>query len=514
MKRTFLPWFIHSSAVLLITLLVACSSGKQPAPVTQTAPNEPKPSQPEVAPTATSTPSIAEERLIHQKWKGDLDGIAKRRILRVLAVPGKLGVYFDGSQMEGAIYDFVREFEIFLNKKLNTGNLRINVAFIPVARERLLPMLQDGGGDLVATLMAVSEERENLVDFSDPLYDKAKGIIVSGPAAPPLSQLEDLAGKEVYYYKNTVPYKRLSQLSDKFTKEGKAPIKLTAADENLLDDDLMEMVNAGLVPMTVAEDKLAQFWAKLLPGLKLHQDIVFSEGSLAWAMPKNTPQLKAVVNEFVRDHRVGTAFGNTIGRKYLRDVKWVKNAAGGEDLARFQQLVKFFKEYGDKYNLPYLLLAAQGYQESRLDQTVKSSAGAVGVMQIKPSTAAGDPIGIPDVHLTDRNIEAGSKYLRYMVNQYYKNEPMDRVTKGLFALASYNAGPNRIQKLRKQATAQGYDANRWFNNVEVIASREIGRETVTYVSNIYKYYLSYTMIMEREAQRQASREKASKAGYK
>jgi len=375
-------------------------------------------------------------------------------------------------------------------------------------------MLKDGRGDLVATLMTVTEQGAKLVDFSDPLYDKAKGIIVSGPGAPPLSRLEDLAGKEVYYYKNTVPYERLTQLSEKFTKEGKEPIKLRASDENLLDDDLMEMVNAGLVPMTVAEDKIAQFWAKLFPDLKLHEDIVLGEGSLAWAMPKNTPQLKAVVNEFVKDHRIGTAFGNTVARKYLRDIKWVKNAAAGDDLARFQQLVKFFKEYGDKYNLPYLLLAAQGYQESRLDQNVKSGAGAVGVMQIKPSTAAGNPIGIPDVQLTDRNIEAGTKYLRYMVNQYYKNEPMDRVTKGLFGLASYNAGPARIQKLRKQAAAEGYDPNRWFNNVEIIASKEIGRETVTYVSNIYKYYLAYTMITERDAQRQASREKASKAGAK
>jgi ABC-type amino acid transport substrate-binding protein len=182
MSRPLLPRLIHSYAVLLITLLAACSSGKQPAPVTQ--PQEQKPSQPAVAPTeeASTTPSPSiDERLIHQKWKGDLDGIAKRRILRVLAVPGKLGVYFDGAQMEGAIYESVREFESFLNKKLNTGNLRINVAFIPVARERLLPMLQDGRGDLVATLMVVSEQRQNLVDFSDPLYDKAKGIIVTGP---------------------------------------------------------------------------------------------------------------------------------------------------------------------------------------------------------------------------------------------------------------------------------------------------------------------------------------------
>jgi membrane-bound lytic murein transglycosylase MltF len=413
--------------------------------------------------------------------------------------------------MQGAIYDFIREFEKFLNKKLHTGNVAIHVAFVPVARERLMPMLAEGRGDLVATLSAASEQREKLVDFSNPLYDKAKGIIVSGPGAPPVSRLEDLSGKEVYLPKNTVPFEKLSQLSENFKKEGKAAITLTPADENLLDDDVLEMVNAGLVPMTVAEDRLAQFWVKVLPRLQLHRDIVVAEGPLAWAMQKNTPQLKAVVNEFIETHRVGTAFGNTIGRKYLRDIKWVKDATGREDLTRFEQMVKLFRTHGDKYDLPYLLLAAQGYQESRLDPNLKSSAGAVGVMQIKPSTAASSAVGIPDIHVTERNIEAGAKYLRYMVNHYYANEPMDGVTKGLFALASYNAGPNKIQQLRKRAQADGYNPNLWFNNVEIVASKEIGRETVQYVSNIYKYYLAYTMVTQRDALRRAGLEKAAKA---
>jgi membrane-bound lytic murein transglycosylase MltF len=210
------------------------------------------------------------------------------------------------------------------------------------------------------------------------------------------------------------------------------------------------------------------------------------EGPLSWAMQKNTPQLKATVDEFVTDHRIGTSYGNTVVRKYLNDIKWVQDATARKDLERFQRLVKFFREYGDKYRFPYLLLAAQGYQESRLDPRLRSRAGAIGVMQIKPSTAAASPIGITDIQKTDRNVEAGAKYLRYMVKQYYENEPMDPVRKGLFALASYNAGPNTIRKLRAEAAAEGYDPNRWFNNVEIIASKRMGNETVQYVSNIYR----------------------------
>jgi membrane-bound lytic murein transglycosylase MltF len=195
-------------------------------------------------------------------------------------------------------------------------------------------------------------------------------------------------------------------------------------------------------------------------------------------------------------------------KKYLGNIKWVTNATSQTELAHFNQLVEFFQRYGDKYDLPYLLLAAQGYQESRLNPNLKSRAGAVGVMQIKPSTAAGSPINIPDVQKTDRNIEAGAKYLRYMVTQYYADEPMDRVTKGLFALAAYNAGPNRIERLRSEAEAAGYDRNRWFNNVEMVAAEEIGPETVQYVGNIYKYYLAYKMVTDRKTKQSTARREA------
>jgi len=159
-------------------------------------------------------------------------------------------------------------------------------------------------------------------------------------------------------------------------------------------------------------------------------------------------------------------------------------------------------------------MIAQGYQESGLNPNLKSKVGAVGLMQIKPSTAAGNPIGIPDVQKTDRNIEAGAKYLRYMIDQYYADDPMDPVTRGLFALASYNAGPNMVRKLREQAAAEGYDPNLWFNNVEIIASQKIGRETVQYVGNIYKYYLAYKMVTDKEYQRQAARQSSANRASK
>jgi membrane-bound lytic murein transglycosylase MltF len=117
-------------------------------------------------------------------------------------------------------------------------------------------------------------------------------------------------------------------------------------------------------------------------------------------------------------------------------------------------------------------------------------------MQIKPSTAADPSVGIRDVETNaDNNVHAGVKYLRFVVNQYFKDAKMDSTNKLLFAFASYNAGPARIDKLRKQAETQGLDPNVWFRNVEYVAAKDIGQETVQYVSNIYKYYFAYRQVV-------------------
>uniref|UniRef100_Q01WY7 Lytic transglycosylase, catalytic n=1 Tax=Solibacter usitatus (strain Ellin6076) TaxID=234267 RepID=Q01WY7_SOLUE len=512
--------FATCGGVILLVIFAACSGGGKPVTRAETKTVEQAPPAPETAPPqgvahrVTAAANIVtrgpiEQRLVREKWHGDLDRIARRRFLRVLVTPSKLGFHFAGGQMLGAIHEVCREFEKFLSKKLNTGNLSIEAVFIPVSRETLIPMLEDGSGDLVASLVGASERYQESVDYSDPVWDGAKAVIVSGPSAPPIGQLSDLAGQEIYYYRDTIPFDKLGQLSESFKEKGKQPIQLTATDRDLQADDLLEMVNAGLVPMTVAEERVATVFARILPHLLINSGVVVAEGPVRWAIRKNTPQLKAAVNEFIQSHRPGTAYGNMVARRYLRDEKWVKDATARKDLARFEELVSLFRQYGEKYDFPYLLLAAQAYQESRLNPNLRSRAGAVGVMQIKPSTAAASPINISDVIKTDRNVESGAKYLRYMADQYYGNEPMDQVTRGVFAIASYNAGPGMIRKLRAQAADEGYDPNRWSNNVEIIASKRIGHETVQYVGNIYKYYLAYKMITEKDAKRLAARQSAA-----
>jgi membrane-bound lytic murein transglycosylase MltF len=299
----------------------------------------------------------------------------------------------------------------------------------------------------------------------------------------------------------------LERLNARFRSEGRPEAILKAADENLEDEDILDMVNAGLVGITAADDLIAGFWGKVFDRITVRNDLSIADGDkIGWAVQKNSPQFLSLINEFVKDHKVGTTYGNVLLQKYFKDTKWVKNNIAPEEMEKFKGAIAFFKKYAAEYAFDWLMIAAQAYQESQIVQSKISPVGAVGVMQIKPDTAAGDPINIRDVDKDmEKNINAGVKYLNFIVNNYFKDARMTKVNRGLFAFASYNAGPNRIAKLRKQAEAEGLDPNVWFNNVELVAAREIGAETVTYVSNIYKYYVAYQLIAETAATRKKAR---------
>jgi len=265
------------------------------------------------------------------------------------------------------------------------------------------------------------------------------------------------------------------------------------------------MVNAGLIPTVVVHDYMAEFWSKVFTNLTVHDTVVLRAGaSFAVPVRKGSPLLVAELNAFLRRNGLGTAFGNTIEKRYLVSTSFAKNANAESERAKFLKLTDIFRKYSDQYELDYLLMVAQGYQESQLNQEAKSRVGAVGVMQVMPAT--GRDMNVGDIRGIDSNIHAGVKYMRWIVDQYFKDEPMDRLNKGLFAFASYNAGPARIRQLRNEAGRRGLDPNVWFGNVEQIASERIGRETVTYVSNIYKYYVAYRLIEEDRARREASRQ--------
>jgi membrane-bound lytic murein transglycosylase MltF len=487
-------------AVLAIAAATSCRSEKPTAPPTPPAAEAPVPGTaadetplPEAASPYDALPENLRGALFNP-FVGDLDEMVKRRVIRVAVTFNRTHYFIDKGQQRGLAYESMTLLEDDLNADLKTGNLKVHVAAIPLSRDQLASALLTGKVDLVAAMLTVTPERQTLAAFSLPTRTNVSEVVVTGPGAPPIATVDDLAGREVFVREGSLYAESLAALNEQLKARGKPAVVIIPAPQVLEDDDVLEMVNAGLVPITITDDYLAQFWKKVFTNLTVHADVaVRSGGELALAVRKENPRLLELVNNWIRKHGKGDPFRNTIERRYLDSVKYAKSAASDAEQKKFLAVVDLFKKYGAQYDVDYLLMAAQGYQESTLDQDAKSQVGAIGVMQVMPAT--GKDLKVEDITEIDANIHAGVKYMRFMMDQYFKDEPMDSANKTLMTFASYNAGPGRIRQLRREADKQGLDPNVWFGNVERVASARIGRETVTYVSNIYKYSVAYKLVV-------------------
>lgn len=441
------------------------------------------------------------EHGIDRPWSGDLDGMLERRIVRLLVVPSKTFFFVDKGQQRGLSHDRGKAFEETLNRNLGKGKPRVEVVFVPVSRDDLLPALIQGRGDIAAANLTITPERQAWVDFSAPLWSDVDEIVITGPESPTIASLDDLAGKEVFVRLSSSYFQSLWHLNEWLGKAGKPPVRVKPAPEQLEDEDLLEMVNAGLIPIAIVDRYKAEFWAQILPDLVLHPDVtVRSDADIAWAFRKNSPQLAAALGEFARTHGKGTLFGNAKFREYLKNAGYVKAATSREEVGKFLRTIQIFQTYADRYDFDWLLLAAQGYQESRLDQGVKSRVGAVGVMQLMPAT--GKEMGVGDVRQIEPNIHAGAKYMRKLIDDYFPDPHLDDLNRTLFAFAGYNAGPNRIARLRVETAERGLDPDVWFGNVEQVVAEKVGQEPVRYVANIFKYYVAYQLVVEQQAERE------------
>jgi len=448
----------------------------------------------------------AESRgLLDRPFTGDLDEMVKRRLIRAGVVYNRTQYFIDHGVQRGISYEALKLFEDELNKRLKTGLLKVHVAIVPIPRDQLFPALVAGKVDLIAAALTITPERRKIVDFSNPTRSGVSEIVVTATGVPAPARVEDLSGREVFVRKSSSYYESLQLLNASLKSQGKPPVAIKEAPEALEDDDILEMVNAGLIEITVLDDFVAEFWQQVFPDIHPHNDVaVRTGGEIAIGVRKDSPKLLRAANTWIKEYGPRTAFGNMIERRYLQNTKYVKNAASEAERRKLSGLVKFFQTYGSKYNVDYLLMAAQGYQESQLNQSAKSAVGAIGVMQVMPAT--GKDLAVGDIHQIEPNIHAGVKYFRFMMDEFYKDEPMDEINKGLMTLASYNAGPGRIRQLRRETEKRGLNPNIWFGNVERVVSERVGRETVQYVSNIYKYYVAYKLTLDREAARDRAKD--------
>ena len=431
--------------------------------------------------------------LLKTAWKGDLDEIVKRRVVRVLLPFRRPEFFYMEARPVGILQEAFQELEREINARFKTkANNRIIVALLPTPQERLRERMLAGYGDIAAYGISITEDNKKLVDFTNPTATGLKIVVVTGPGAPQIKTIEDLSGKEVWIN----PQKRLKDdldaLNARLKSQGREPAIMREADPQLEPGDVMEMVNAGMYPIALMQSVQAAFWGHVFDNAKARTDLAVAEDvELGWAIQKGTPKLKALLDEFIKTHGQGTAFGNTLAHRYLKEAKYVRNATEVIDMNKFRATAPIFRKYSEKYRLEFLLMAAQGYQESRLDQSVKSPVGAIGIMQVMPSTAATPPVKIPNIETEENNIHAGIRMMNFLIEDHFNEPGLDPINRTIFAIAAYNAGPARITRCREMAKEMGYDANKWFGNVEVAVAKVVGRETTQYVANIYKYYIAY-----------------------
>jgi len=469
---------------------------------------------PAQTPAPVEKPKTRKLAIVNKPWTGDFDKLLERRMLRV-AAPFSRSLYFnDKGRERGMAVELVRDWERYINfkyaKELGKRPLTIYVA--PATRDKLLPDLAEGLADVAIGNLTVTEERSKLVDFvpGDEGRRTISELVVTGPKSPELKTLDDLSGKRLHVRKASSYYESLEKLNERLQKDKKAPVTLIAVPDSLEDEDLMEMLDAGLVELLIVDDWKARMWAQVLPKIKVRDDLVLrKDAKTGWAIRKDSPKLAAAIEDFFKNWAMKQGVQDYRMNMYMKKVKELKDPTAGAEYKRFQQTLAFFEKYGKKYDFDPLMLAAQGYQESQLNQQARSHVGAIGIMQIMPDT--GDDMRVGDIRVAEHNIHAGAKYMDKLMSDYFSDANFSEGNRPLFAFASYNCGPGNVAKARRAAQKRGLDPDKWFNNVEIVVAKQIGTETTTYVRNIYKYYVAYRLTLDAQEEAAKARQQVAPA---
>lgn len=486
--------------IFLALVLSACNDSQPPANPDRSAAMTPAADPPaEAAP-----PSPLIEKLLQQEFHDDLDAMLARGMIRVAVTHSKTHYFIDKGRQYGMTSETLHAFEEYLRQryKARLKGRSLSVVPIPVRRNQLFSLLESGHADLAVANLTITDTRLKRVDFTQPTLSNVSEILVSGVHVTAPDTIEALSGKRVVLRKSSSFHHHLEELNARLQAAGQVPVQLVAADEYLETEDLLEMLDAGLIEYTVADAHIAELWAKVFTHIRVHPELVIKKDrQIAWAVRKGTPLLMAEANRFLKSHRVGTTFGNVLKQRYLENPYWAKRALEQSELSKFTSVADLFRRYAEQYQFDYLMLIAQGYQESQLDQSRRSPVGAIGIMQVMPET--GKTMAVGDIHQLEANIHAGTKYLRTLIDTYFADPAIDDMNRVLLAFAAYNSGPTRIQKLRARTARAGLDPNVWFGNVEHTVARHVGQEPVRYVANIAKYYVAYRLVHQQLLEKQA-----------
>jgi membrane-bound lytic murein transglycosylase MltF len=420
--------------------------------------------------------------------------------LRVLVPRDRTNFFFAGNELRGMEYELVHEFERSLAGEAGGTRPQVDIAYVPVAFDRLLPALLEGLGDVAAGGLTITAEREQQVAFTEPYLSGVAQIVVAHRDAPPLAGLESLSGQLVVVGQGSSYLGSLARLNEQLAARGLAPARVESPGRGFATEDMLELVHTGAFPYTVADHHVAELWAGVLGGLRLHPELQLSSGDrIAWAVRRDNPELKRVLDAFLLGSRKGTRTGNVLFRRYFQDTQWVEAPDLDLHSGKLGAILEPLQRFAAQYGFDWRLIAAQAYQESRLDQAARSRSGAIGLMQLLPATAK--DMGFDDVTDAEDNLHAGIKYMAWLRDTYFDDPALPEAVRIDFALAAYNAGPGRVRRWRREAPELGIDAERWFGGLENLAEERVGLEPVRYVANINKYYVILVRLLEERARR-------------
>jgi membrane-bound lytic murein transglycosylase MltF len=435
--------------------------------------------------------------LVAEPFVGDLSGIRDRGFLRVLVTHSRTDFFVNDGKILGIQAELARELQKWLNKGIKREQDKLKLLFVPVTFDQLMPALEAGQGDVAAALLTITPGRSKRVDFISGKRQAVAEVLVTHASTTAPESIEALSGRSLTVLRGSSYVEHLRALNEQFAARGLEPIEVIEADPRLLSEDLLEMVNAGVIEATVIDDFKGRLWAQVLDDIRVHDDLAIKRGNhIGWAIRKDNPELKTSLDEFVSKVKRGSLLGNILFKRYFGNVRWISNPLDQQQRQSYRQYVDLFRKYGEQYDFDHLALFAQAFQESGLDHSRKSHRGAVGLMQLLPSTAKDKNVGIPDISDPESNVHAGTKYLAFLRDRYFSDPAMTETDRLAFTWAAYNAGPAKVRKMRELAVKLGLDPNQWFGHVEVAAGRIVGRETVKYVANIYKYYIAYRLISD------------------
>ena len=433
-----------------------------------------------------------------ERFTGDLDGIRRRGVLRVITRNNPVTYYLYQGEQLGFDYQLARMLADALRVRLEM--------VVPPSRDLLIPWLKEGRGDLIAASYTVTPEREEQVAFSTP-YLYVDELLVQRRAGPKLSRVEDLRGRRVHVRRSSSYYQTLQQLRPLV-----GDFEIVEEPEDVETEELIDRVGRGEIPFTVADGHILGvelIYRRDVEGaFPLVPPPVPGRGAraIAFAVRKESPRLRAFADAFVKRTYRGLEY-NVARKRYFETkqqqvLRAAQLAEAGE--GRISPFDEVFRKYASRYELDWRLMAAQSFQESRFDPQAQSWVGALGLFQVMPRT--GRELGFANLSEPEPSVHAGVKYMSRLISQFDPQLPFRQRVR--FALAAYNAGPGHVHDARRLAAEQGLDPDRWFENVEramlLLEKPQYyqrarhgycrGSEPVKYVSQIQNRYDNYVKL--------------------